>query len=282
MKSFVWNHNRKEFNMAQNFIKDHCNDPNYFKDIALKYASNIYSSMDKTAKYFGISVDNVKSAIKYAIIWYLISYADCLVIKRKSDNNQKAHYIYGKQYSPYPQKPSSASIYYDQLFELRIKNIVENYTDKQILHVFRVYLRNPNEKNVWDKLGLSKKEMNAVLKKGIIFGVISDKGFEKLRETGISKARSQREADIFNSTMDRLASFRKNRKKFLKNIESYKKQLSKCDDNLSASTSASSDSSSQTKTQTKKEELEQKLKYEENLLAWFDSTMIETILGKKQ
>ena len=44
--------------MARDFIKNHRNDPNYFKEIALKYASNIYISMEKVAKYYDISTDN--------------------------------------------------------------------------------------------------------------------------------------------------------------------------------------------------------------------------------
>ena len=242
--------------MARDFIKNHRNDPNYFKDIALKYASNIYISMEKVAKYYDISTDNVQTAIRLAITMYLITYLECVSIRKKSDDNQQAHYISGSRYTGNRQKHSQAAAYYDQLFAIRRKNIIKNYTDKQIRHVVDVYLKNPNSRNVWDKLGLSKEEMNGVLEKGCIFGIISDKKFDELRKVSLSKARSQNQANAIQKGFNRITDNRETRKGILKNINAYQKQLSMCDGN---------------------EDLEKKLKYERNYLEWFDNMMLEAI-----
>lgn len=229
--------------MARNFIKGHCHDPNYFAKVASQYSSSVRISIEKVAEINGISTDNVKTSIRLAIIMYLIPYADCVAISTKADENQQMHYNLGA-----PKKRTRASLYYDDLFKLRKKNIIKGYTDEEIRHVVDVYLQNPKARNVWEKMGLSKEEMNGVLKKGCIFGVISDDEFAQLREVSLSKARFDGEAAAIKTWLDHVASYRNTRKGILDNIEKYTSEQDK-----------------------------DKLATEQGYLEWFDKEILEAI-----
>ncbi len=226
--------------MAQGFLKEFRNDPNYLKRIALEYANSpLETTMDKVAEHFSItrdgveiplSRDNVQTAIERAITTNLISYQDCIKIRNKSDSNQHTHYTEKLSKTGKSIVKSRAQHKYDKLLLIRKDYIVANYTDEEILHAVKVYIMNPETENVWILIGLSKVELNAVFKKGIILGIIGENDFDEMRKISLSKAKSRAKIDATFRALEHVASLRNDRKRILDNIHLYEHQLECYDD----------------------------------------------------
>lgn len=217
--------------MARNFLKEHRDNPNYFGMIALEYANSpLTTTMEKIAESHSISESNVKSAIKVAITTGLISYQDCVKIRNKSDSNQHTHYTEKPSKTGRSVVKSRAQHRYDKLLLIRRKYIVDHYTDEEIKHAVKVYIMNPEMENVWVLLGLSKVELNGVLKKGTILGILTEEEFEETRKISLSKAKTKERINATFSALEHVASLRNDRKRILNKIDFYEHQLAYYED----------------------------------------------------
>ena len=212
--------------MARDFIKKHGNDHIYLHEIALMYArNNANVTMKKIAETKGITIDNVRTAIMLAIYHNLISYQDSWYICNKSESNQRTHYSYENS-----SRKSSARHLYEKYLLIRRYNLINDSTDEFIINAVKTYIRNPQNENVWILMGLSKQEMNDILKKGIILAIISDDDFALMKSISIAKAKTPQAAAAIRSSMEHLESLRNDRKRITDRISLYQDQYSRYDD----------------------------------------------------
>ena len=252
--------------MAQNFLKEHGTDYPYLKKIALAYANSpLGTTMEIIAKEFSLSEGNVRTAIEKAITTNLISYQDCINIMNKSDSNQHTHYTEKLSRTGKSIVKSRAQHRYHKLLLIRRKYIIQNYSESQIRHVAKVYIKNPQMENVWIALGLSKIEMNGVLKKGSILGIIKEEEFDEMRRISLAKAKSQESVEKSFKALNHIASLRRDRKRITDTLYFYQHQLESYDDFACEDYPYT------------KEDLEQLISHCNDELALFDHTIIDSL-----
>ncbi len=253
--------------MAKNFLKEHGNDYPYLRKIALAYANSpMGTTMEKIASEFSISEGNVQTAIEKAITTALISYQDCINIRNKSDINQHTHYTEKLSKTKKSIVKSRAQHKYDKLLLIRRKYIIQSYSESEIRHVAKVYIKNPEMENVWITLGLSKVELNGVLKKGTILGIIKEEEFDEMRKISLAKAKSPEAVAKSFHALNQIASLRRDRKRLLDDIFFHQHQLDHFDDFVCDEDYPNS-----------KEDLEQLIAHCQEELALFDHTVIDSL-----
>lgn len=166
--------------MAKNFIKEHGEDRDYLRSIAMRYATTELS-MAQVAEEYDISSSNVQTAIERSIVNGWIWYSYALMIRDKSDAGQQRHYTPKKSRYGYARK-SRVQEKYDRLFMIRRRNIIQNCTFEEIRRCVNVYLGNLNISDPYKLMGYSREEMLGILMKGIFLDIITDKEYYTIKK----------------------------------------------------------------------------------------------------
>ena len=211
--------------MAKNFIKEHGEDHEYLRRIAMSYASSSPDvSMAMVAEDYGISEGNVQTAIELCITNGWVTYQSSVQIRDKSDANQHTHYTEKKSRSGYVRK-SRAQHKYDKLLIIRRRNIIRNSTDEQVRYCIDVYLKNPFMSNPWFLMGYSHPEMSGVLMKGIFLGIATEEERVRLRQIALDKARDVIHAERIANRLDIVESYARDRQALMDRVNDLQYQL---------------------------------------------------------
>ena len=138
------------------------------------YLEEPTTSMKELAKDLGITKQLITDCIYAASTKNWITYQMVCEIKAKEHFMQSRHY---------PNVITDSDKYFDEkIFPERRKNIRESLSKEFCMEVVRIYINNPSNNKVHVLCGLSQLEMNDVIIKGAILGLIRDAEFKKICE----------------------------------------------------------------------------------------------------
>ena len=136
------------------------------------YLEDPTASMKELAKDFGITKQLITECI------YAASTKNWITYQMVCDIKAKEHFMQSRYY---PKAITDSDRYFDEkIFPERRKNIRENLTKEFCMEVVRIYIDNPSNNKVHELCGLSQLEMNDVIIKGAILGLIRDAEFKKI------------------------------------------------------------------------------------------------------
>lgn len=138
------------------------------------YLEDQTTSMKELAKDLGITKQLIKDCIYAASTKNWITYQMVCEIKAKEHSMQSRYY---------PNAITESDKYFDEtVFPERRKNIRESLSKEYCMEVVRIYINNPSNNKVHVLCGLSQIEMNDIIIKGAILGLIGDEEFKKICE----------------------------------------------------------------------------------------------------
>ena len=138
------------------------------------YLEDPTTSMKELAKDLEITKQLITDCIYAASTKNWITYQMVCEIKAKEHFMQSRHY---------PNVITDSDKYFDEkIFPERRKNIRESLSKEFCMEVVRIYINNPSNNKVHVLCGLSQLEMNDVIIKGAILGLIRDAEFKKICE----------------------------------------------------------------------------------------------------
>jgi len=145
----------------KDFVKKYGEDKEYLTKIARYYIDNDSSfTINEVADHFGISSGNVETAIRICIIRNYISYDDAIKVFVKASTNQLQHTA---------RVTTKTKKYYTKLICKRYDWIKNHLTDESVKEVVEDYINDTHK-----RLGLSQRELNLYLKRGIVCGIATD------------------------------------------------------------------------------------------------------------
>lgn len=217
--------------MKKRFFKDFVAElgDDGIRTIAIEYATeDDCVTVAEVAKRHNISVGITKKIFEYAIVNCLVSYQIAILMKAKAHRNQSRHI------SKKSDKTSSDK-YYDNLFSKRLDTVKRFPTDR-VKEVVDMYLdsRNLSAKEVGLSVGLSKKEVNIVISKAIIFNIVDDETVYKLNQQALYRVLSRNERIIVSEILNQYKQLRVFYTSLILKIEALKFRLRSYEDFVSS------------------------------------------------
>ena len=151
------------------------------KKVAIEYATETDNvTIEILSDKYNLSQDAVKKCFEYAIVNQL-SYKTAVLMKNKAHRNQARH----AEKEPFV---SSSDEHYSELFKKRML-AVKKMPDDKVANVVFTYLTNPHLSayKVSESLGLSCRELNALLEKAIIFRIVDADVVSQMKEVAMKK-----------------------------------------------------------------------------------------------
>lgn len=166
-------------------------DPGVRK-IALEYSRSDDSiTLEGLSKKYNMSNFTVRKLLDYAIINCVVSYQDALLMKEKAHRNQSQHID-----DPNTVTPSDK--HYEKVLRSRLE-FIKLWDDSKVKVIVELYLTSPldSAKKIAHSQGISKKELNVVLKKSIAFNIIDDNTTRELVNLSVAKAETPKKLSVW-------------------------------------------------------------------------------------
>ena len=161
------------------------------KRVALDYATEDDTvTLETIAEKYNMSTKSIKKLFEYAIVNCLVSFQTAKSMQMKAHRNQTRHLKEEPQDTP-------SDKYYRQLFTRRI-DYVKQLEDSKVKEIVDIYIKSPQLTAfaVAESVGLSKKELNIILRKAIIFNIVDDETVKKMCSVSLMKTPDYRESGI--------------------------------------------------------------------------------------
>ena len=157
----------------KNFVKKYGEDKKYLAEIVQYYVETDHNiTMEEVANHFGISLSNVKAAIRISIIRNYVPFNSVVKAFVKSSSNQE-------KYTKMLVTPKT-QLYYTGLIQKRYAWLKEHITEADIREVMRAYVNN-------EYTGLSLKELNLYIERAVVYGIATDEEVFDMFEVNLKK-----------------------------------------------------------------------------------------------
>ena len=200
------------------------------RKFALEYATEDDSvTIDKIAERHNMTEGTVKKIFGYAIVNCLVSYRIATLMKAKAHRNQNRHTD-----SQICMTPSD--IYYNKLLEKRLET-VKNFPNEKVKSIVDLYVNSQNlsAKEVAYSVGLSKKELNIIISKSIIFNIVDDETVVKLNSIALYRVCSKKEQILLSEILNQYKQLRNFYNSLITKIDALQFQIETLDEFASSS-----------------------------------------------
>lgn len=208
---------------AKEFIEG--SDEFSIKKFVSEYANSDDSvTIDSLSEKYQIS--GIDKIFEYAIVNCIVSFKTAQKMKFKAHRNQARHCKKEVLHT-------ASDRYYSNLFKKRFEYVTSQISDDKIREMVDAYIASPDlsAEILADMfLGLSKRELNALLEKAIVFNLIDDEKCNTLKAVAFDKVPEVRQKVVISELFNRYERFRSYYKDLSSRIVQLHFQLETYDD----------------------------------------------------
>lgn len=208
---------------AKDFIET--SDEFSIKKFVSEYADSDDSvTIDSLSEKYQIR-SGVDKVFEYAIVNCIVSYKTAQKMKIKAHRNQARHCKKDVLHTASDQ-------YYSNLLKRRFEYVVSKISDDKIREMVDAYIASPNlsAEIIANTFGFSRRELNALLEKAIVFNLIDDEKCNTLKAVAFDKVPKVRQKVVISELFNRYDRFRSYYKDLSSRIVQLHFQLDTYDD----------------------------------------------------